>query len=187
MFTWVCPTCGREYDVATTECPNCANLPGPKRVRVAEGGPGRRFWLLLGAGTAAAIAVIALLAYIRSRPAAAPEKSRVELQRPAGASFQEPPRQIEVAGIRTFYDAGGKPQVRAVVVNHSEEGLRDLSLTVTLRPVQSAAGSAPLARFNVRISGEIKSGASREIQAPLEAFGTLASLPPWHQLRADLE
>ena len=86
-----------------------------------------------------------------------------------------------------FYDSQNKTQVRALVINHGEEELRDVTLTVTLRPASSAADSLPLARFNAKITAEIKAGDAREIKAPLETFGTLAAMPPWHKLRADVE
>ncbi len=60
-------------------------------------------------------------------------------------------------------------------------------VTVSLRSAEAAAGSSPLARFTVKIDRDVKAGESQEIKAPLETFGTLAAIPPWHQLRADVE
>jgi hypothetical protein len=84
------------------------------------------------------------------------------------------------------YDSQNRPQVRALVINHSEEGLRGATLKVTLRPASSASDAAPLGSFTVRLASDIKPGESREIRAPLDALATLADIPPWRKLRADV-
>jgi hypothetical protein len=145
------------------------------------------------------VAVAALVAGLRyqSRPQPA-QRAEISLSTPQltielpapGAASAAPPAfrdLIEVTGIRTFYDAQDKPQVRVVVVNHSEEHLDNLTFTVALRPAGSAPGSQPLARFSVRVSSLLKAGSSREITAPLETLATLAAFPPWRDLRADVE
>lgn len=184
MFTWVCPTCGREYDLATKQCPHCSGPSAP-----AASGPrpvsNLRFWLTVALATGAIVA--ASVAWSRYRAHRPPPKAapKIELQRPA-----EPPppaRPIEVSGIRLSYDAQNRPQVRAVVTNHSEEQLpRGASFRVALRPIQ-APGSPPLAYFTAKLDATIQPGDSREIRAPLDALATLAAMPPWHQLRVDLE
>jgi len=73
-----------------------------------------------------------------------------------------------------------------VVVNHGEEPLVGVSLSVALRTAGAARGSPALGRFTVKIAG-LKAGGSQEVQAPLEALGTLASMPPWRQIRAEIE
>jgi hypothetical protein len=119
----------------------------------------------------------------RPRPQAGP---KIELQRPAEAP--PPPRPIEVSGIRLFYDAQNRPQVRAVVINHGEEQLsKGTSIRVALRPMQGPAGSPPLAYFTVKLDATIQPGDSREVRAGLDALATLAAIPPWQQLRVDIE
>ena len=197
MFTWVCPSCGKEQDLATKECPNCVGK-APEAAPPSQAASNLRFWLVLAAGTAAAIIALVLwIRYLSHRPAPAPPSKaavaqpgspqRLPAPEPVPETAPASPGPIEVAGIRTFYDAQNKPQVRVVIINHGEDGLRNTTLTVTLRPARSPADSPPLARFSVKISSEIKPGDSQEIKAPLDAFATLAAMPPWHQIRADVQ
>jgi hypothetical protein len=93
---------------------------------------------------------------------------------------------LEIAGIRLFYDDRDRAQARVIVINHGENEMNDLALTVALRPRQSAVTTPPLGRFSVKIPS-LAPGASREVQVPLEAFGTLVSFPAWRDIRADLE
>jgi len=195
MFTWVCPTCGKELDLATKECPECGG-------KTAAGGPSTkpvsnvRFWALLLGGVAVAIVGLVFLARYLSRPVQRAPQTRSEPAptaslAPLPAVPQDPlsslKRVIEIAGIRTFYDGQNKPQVRAVIINHGEEGMQNVTLTVILRPQQAAPDSPPLARFKVNLKSELKPGDSLDVKVPLESFATLAAIPSWNQLRADLE
>ena len=203
MFTWVCPTCGKELDLTVKECPDCQakavsgapQAPAPKPQDFSS----VHFWLGLAAATLFAIAG---LLYLVARRSQHPSPAAIADAQQKTASKTLPPpepvqestaassvlaRQIEVAGIRMFYDSQNKPQVRALVINHGDEALQGLTLTVTLRAASSAPDSLPLARFAVKIGSELKTGESHEIKAPLETFATLAAMPPWHQLRADVE
>ncbi len=200
MFTWVCPACGKELDVSIRECPNC----GGRAAEAPAAPPARsnlRFWLGLAGGAVLGVCGLVLLVRYQGRPrSAAPEtKAAPAVQaNPAPSSGQELPAPakadaapafldfIEVAGIRTFYDDRNKPQVRALVVNHGDESLTGLALTVTLRPRQSAADAPPLARFTFKLGSDVKPGVSQEIQAPLESFATPAAMPHWREIRADL-
>lgn len=195
MFNWVCPTCGREWDIATTECPDCRGkpLPAAPARRSRSGG---LFWVLLAAGTA--IGILGLIFWVRyqsRRIAPAPAAATASAESPAPKTVSPPEpvpdsapaQQIEVAGIRTFYDSQNKPQVRALIVNHGEAALDNVTLTVTLRPMQSAPDSLPLARFTVKIVLPVKPGEWQEVKAPLDTYATLAAMPKWRELRADVE
>lgn len=209
MFSWVCPTCGKELDIGTKVCPNCA---GRAEASAAAGAAGsnRRFWAGLGLAALVGVALLAGLARYQSRPRAAtaqleaPARSKPlpppepVPEAPAPAKDLPPPqpvaspvpewaRHVEIAGVRTFYDAQNKPRVRAVIINHGEDELSNTVFTVALRPAQAAPDSSPLARFTVKLTAPIKPGDFREVQAPLDALATLAAFPPWRQLRADLE
>jgi hypothetical protein len=186
MFTWVCPSCGREYDLATKQCPQCigqaaSSSPRPRPVS------NLRFWAIIAAATAAVVLMLVTWTRYRShQPAPQAAAPRIELERPAEAPA--PTRPIEVAGVRLSYDDQNRPQVRAVVVNHGEEHLTaGTSLRVALRPAQAASGSPPLAYFTVKLAAAIAPGDSREVRAPLDALATLAAIPPWQQLRVDIE
>jgi hypothetical protein len=207
MFTWVCPTCGRELDVATKDCPNCsgqqpaADAPPappepPQRPAMQPPAPAPppvtppRSPLWIG-GAAALAVVLALSTWFLLRGRSAERRGGLLLETPGAAAVEDLPvppafASIEIAGIRPFYDDRNRAQVRAVIINHAERETEDLALSVALRPRQAPPGSPPLARFQVKIP-VLKPGASREIQVPLEAFGTLAALPGWRDLRADFE
>ncbi len=205
MLTWVCPTCGKELDIAVQECPDCrgraaageapqaaAGARDPEVVDESPANPGARFWIIFGSATVAVVVGLFLIGRYRSEhPAAAPAAKTgaskgVTLEN-LPATSTAPARQLEVAGIRMYYDDQGKAQVRAVVINHADENLEAMSAVVSLRTASAAADSQPLARFTAKLSPELKPRESREIRAPLEALATLAAMPPWDQLRADVE
>lgn len=194
MFTWVCPACGKELDVSIRECPDCGGRAAP----APAAPPARsnlRFWLGLAGGAVLGVCGLVLLVRYQARPRPAQPEPKAA---PARSSPQELPAPakadtaptfldfIEVAGIRTFYDDRNKPQVRALVVNHGDESLTGLTLTVTLRPRRSIADAPPLARFTFKLGADVKPGVSQEIQAPLESFATPAAMPHWREIRADL-
>lgn len=212
MFTWICPTCGKEWDLSVKDCPGCRDKPTPSGGALRDRGGAepapvaptprsdRRFWVLLAAATAIGVVGLVLWVRFQGRRPATQTVSKTETPQPGGSStpalepIPEPaatvsgaPRDMEVAGIRMAYDSQDKPQVRALVINHGDEELRDVALAVTLRPAESAADSPPLARFQVKIGPVLRPGESREVKAPLETFATLAAMPPWHKLRADVE
>ncbi|HYM13751.1 MAG TPA: hypothetical protein VEU62_23635 [Bryobacterales bacterium] len=203
-----CPDCrDRAAAPAGPEQPAAVEEPPSSSVR---------FWLLLGLAAVVGVAVIAAIVRFRTAtpaPAAAPQ---VVLDRPSAAAIPpdvvrapttaEPgsapgtavaaipapqpaavtAESIEVAGIRMSYDSQNRPQVRALVINHGEAGLRGATLKVTLRPSSSASDAPPLATFSVRLASEIKPGESKEVRAPLDALATLAAMPAWRKLRADV-
>src|SRR5712692_4536022 len=114
MFTWVCPSCGKEWDVAVKECADCA---AAKRDRPQAALPqprsDLRFWLLLGAAALIGIvAVVSLVRYQARRPPREATPARVVLEQPSAPKNPEPVPEsasnapgsdIEVAGIRMSY------------------------------------------------------------------------------------
>ena len=179
MFTWVCPSCSKEWDLSVKECPECAAKPAPPPDQPAQipdhpaqsrdrEGADLRFWLLLGLGTA--VGVTGLVSWVRYQSRRPPQHAvagrgapKVELSTPASEPGPESAsvglaRDIEVAGIRLFYDSQNKPQVRAILINHGDEGLRNATVAVTLRPASSARDSPPLARLTAKIASEIEPG-----------------------------
>jgi len=196
MFTWVCPTCGHEWEVSVEQCPNCAVQPA-QQAAPRRTSSGLAFWILLVLGAGAGVAgLVFWVRYQPSRPAsaqgvetkgAAASKSAPTLEPvPETPAEAAPAGPIEVAGLRASYDSQNRPQIRAVVINHGADPLA-AAFTVTLRAMESAADAPPLARFSVRLSPEIKPGESREIRAPLETLVTLAALPPWRRLRIEVD
>jgi hypothetical protein len=92
---------------------------------------------------------------------------------------------LQVAGIRPYYDGEYRPRVRALIINHGDTPVEQVNLEVTLQTPRAPAFAAPLASFVIDTK-ELGSGESREIEASLTALGTLASLPPWDQVRIQI-
>jgi hypothetical protein len=93
---------------------------------------------------------------------------------------------LEVVGIRTWYDDKSKPKVRAIVINHTDEGVPKIGLSVQLRPREATRNAPPLASFEVRLKDVLGPRESKEIETDLIALGTLASLPHWSKVRVDI-
>ncbi len=225
MFTWECPTCGREVDIADSECPNCskkakapatavatdnapaAGSPRPQPQRAAPvslppsqraAAPRRRpaaqaSWGLQGKHIAIfavlAIAAIAVAVYF-ARPDLfhrATQLAPAPLAEGAGDSGSAYLGDIEIAGVRTWYDADYKPKVSAVIINHSEDPQANVSFKVELRTREASAGDTPLASFEIRLDKPLQPREARDVQVDLSALGTLASLPPWQSMRVDLQ
>ena len=217
MFTWECPTCKRELDIAESECPHCSqkgkaastavaterppapkvrapeSLPAPSRAAAHRPAPPAGSWGLQGKH----IAIFALLAVVAI--AAAVFFARPDLFRSA-TPFQEVPLgegageagsaylgDIEVAGVRTWYDAEYKPKVNAVVINHSESPQAAVNLLVEMRTREGSTADTPLASFEIQLDDALGPREARDVEFDLQAMGTLASLPPWHQMRVDLQ
>lgn len=232
MFTWDCPKCGKELDIATTVCPECgfteatpveepaprpaarlaAQPPVPPPAAQAPVAPPAaapplpppaayqpppaphalsipaRPLIMLSLVLAAAIG--GFLYYNHSQTLkqatglaleSVPDDP-IEMQDASGESVSG----LEVVGIRTWYDDQSKPKVRAVVVNHGDEGVPKVGLSVQLRPREATRNAPPLASFEVRLTDVLGPRESKEIETDLVALGTLASLPHWSKVRIDI-
>jgi hypothetical protein len=224
MFTWECPTCGRELDIAESECPYCSkkakaastsvatenavdaekprpgepvappHLPPPaQRGTAPRRPPPQASWGLQGKHVAI-FAVLALLAtalaVFFARPdlfRRGPQLEDVPLAEGTGDSGSAYVGDIEVAGVRTWYDADYKPKVSAVVINHGENPQANVAFKVALRTREASTVDTPLASFEIRLDSPLQPREARDVQVDLNAMGTLASLPPWHTMRVDLE
>jgi hypothetical protein len=94
---------------------------------------------------------------------------------------------VEVAGVRTWYDEDYNPKVNAVVINHGDSAQAGVNLLVELRTRQASTGDLPLASFEIQLDEPLGPREARDVQFDLKAMGTLASLPPWHEMRVDLQ
>ena len=229
MFTWDCPKCGKELDIATTVCPECGfseatpeEDPPPRRaVQTSAPLPAAQ---APTAPPAPAPTLPPPAAYNPPPPAqhalSAPAKPLIiislilvaaiggflyynhsqTLKQAAGLALESVPDDpiemqdasgesvsgLEVVGIRTWYDDNRKPKVRAVVVNHTDEGVPKVGLSVQLRPREATRNAPPLASFEVRLNDVLGPRESKEIETDLVALGTLASLPHWSKVRVDI-
>ena len=212
MFTWECPRCRREVDISETECPHCeaeaaqaaveptaapaasealsppSPLPAvePRRARAAvehkhAGLKPAHIVIFL-----VLIAAFALGAVYLARPdlltwGGEPEPTAML------AAGRGRAGELEVTGVRARYDESMQPKVRAVVVNHAEQAQEAVTLDVVLRASAAAPDTPPLASFEVALEEPLEPGASREVETDLVAAGTVQALPPWHEMRVDVE
>lgn len=219
MFTWECPKCGRELDIAESECPHCsqkgkaastavATEPKPAAKAPARGLPqpaARRTpepweqprpsasWGVQGKH----IAIFGLLALVAVAAAvflanpdlfrSQPQLEDVPLGEGSGESGSAYLGSIEVAGIRTWYDPDYKAKVTAAVINHSDSAQGSVNLRVALRTREASLTDTPLASFEIQLDEALGPREARDIEADLTAMGTLASMPPWYEMRVDLE
>lgn len=93
---------------------------------------------------------------------------------------------IEVSGIRPYYTAEYQMRVLAFVANHSEQE-QSVALKVSLRVREASQRAPPLASFDVVLGDPLPPNGGQEVDVDLDAMGSLQSLPPWDELRVDLE
>ena len=94
---------------------------------------------------------------------------------------------LQVAGVRPLYTEDLKSRVRFVVINHGDKVQADLRIQAHLSPKNAPLNAPPLAGFVIALEEELAPRESRELEADLLALGTLASFPPWKELRIELE
>lgn len=94
--------------------------------------------------------------------------------------------EIEVSGIRPYYDDEYRAHVRAFVANHSKEP-QSVALKALLRVREASRRGPPLATFDVIVPNPLDPNAGVEVDVELAAMGSLQSLPRWDELRVDLE
>ncbi len=211
MFTWICPKCGKEVDVAQKSCPRCAaaeassesapSLPPPAALSRQEeaASPQRRPEKQSGSLSSLEVRPIHLLlfaAVLIASVGGAVWLSRPDLLRleavadPDEESVQTFSRGIrgplEVAGIRAYYTDDYRTKVKAFVVNHSDEA-RSVALRVSLRHRQAADNAPPLGGFDLVLPEPLEGQGAFEIDTDLEALGSLQSLPPWQEIRVDID
>lgn len=215
MFTTECPQCGREIDVGETDCPYCgtgaeaqtADRPAPARAaqRVPRSRPVQRarraprksaawpvppLFLAILAGVLAG--TIGVIVYF-TNPGVFGGGQKLTLENVGedsenwglgSASVGD----LEVAGVRTWWDQeSGKLKVRAVVVNHGDIPMNQVDLKVHLRSRNSRASASPLASFDLRLDEELGPLQSRDIEADLASLAHPSALPPWNEIRIELE
>lgn len=233
MFTWVCPDCGYDVDVAAEQCPRCSGqlegkdeqsqatavrpTPPPAPARpVSSPEPEPRQRLPTGPARAPqpieatrpsgglqfrarhlvyfimALAV-ALSAAFWLATGSVPGLSSLRLELPGemelspvetfAMGVQGP---IEVSGIRPYYTDEFQARVRAFVANHAKSQ-QPVAVRVHLRVREAGQQVPPLASFAVVLSAPLPPNGGQEVDVELEAMGSLQSLPPWEEMRVDLE
>ena len=203
MFTWVCPDCGAEVDVAEKVCPRCqtkfevdstedtadklprlketpdpAPKPAPFSVKPTH----------LTLFVVALIAAVGLAVYFSQSGGLVledlPEDAIAEPTVTGGSGLAGP---IEVTGLRFRYDDEFNPLVQAIVINHSNRELYGVHLAVKLNTVDAPADASPLATFEVTLEEPLGEQDSEEIEATMLIAGTIAALPPTDRLHVEVE
>jgi len=204
MFTWICPTCGREVPPAYNECPDCAargvsgeTAPAPvapvyarpavaavAAVPPAAGVPhaGLPTWLMAIVFAFAFVGVGAGLYWIAhyfhgGNPAAA--SASIESV-PVRAPVKAHPLQkyVEVTGIRFLQDAKKDTEARFVIINHSGADITDLAGAVSIwaRTAKAEEEAAGTFAFKVPSLGPYE---SKEMTAPVSTKLKAYELPDW--------
>ena len=215
MFTTECPKCGREIDVGETECPYCgtgaeaqtANRPAPapaaprapRRLpvqRVPRAPRKSAAWsippLYLAILAGFFVVTIGVIVYFTS-PDLFGGGQKLTLENVTEGSEDSgigsaSVGDLEVAGVRTWWDQESeKLKVRAVVVNHGDIPANQVDLKVHLRSLNSRASASPLASFDIRLDEELGPLQSRDIEADLASLAHPSALPPWNEIRIELE
>ena len=93
---------------------------------------------------------------------------------------------IEVSAIRPYYDEDYQTHVRAFIANHSKQE-QSVAVRASLRVREASKQAPPLATFDVIISAPLPPNGGQEVDVQLRALGSLQSLPPWNEMRVDLE
>ena len=213
MFATECPKCGREIDVGETECPYCnagaetptADRPAPVARRPPQRRPVQRarraprkaaawsippLYLAILAGFL--LGTIGVIVYFTS-PGLFSGGQKLALENveegsedSGGGSARV--GDLEVAGVRAWWDQESeKLKVRAVVVNHSDIPTSHVDLKVYLKSRNSRASASPLASFDIRLDEGLGALQSRDVEADLASLAHPSALPPWNEIRIELE
>jgi hypothetical protein len=203
VFTWVCPQCGAEVDVAEKTCQRCQRKfevdstedTADRLPRLKETPDGRAkaaaFALKpvqLALVIVALIAAVGLAIYF-SQPRGlvledVPEDAIAEPEVTGGSGLAGP---IEVTGLRFRYDEKFTPLAQAVIINHSNRELHGVRLAVKLNTVDAPPGASPLATFEVTLEEPLGEQASAEIESTMLMAGTIAALPATDRLLVEVE
>lgn len=209
MFTWICPKCGKEVDVSQKNCPRCADTEAssedvaapaapdsPDALDAPEAAPQSRARqrmesLEIRPLHLALCAALLLLTVLGAVWLSRPDLLRLET---VGESEEERVQTFsrgvqgpfEVAGIRPYYTDDYQTKVKAFVVNHSDRE-QSVALRVLLRHQQATDSAPPLAGFDLILPQPLGAREAFEIDMVLDAMGSLQSLPPWQEIRVDID
>jgi hypothetical protein len=208
MFTWICPTCGREVPPSYTECPDCAEkqnkpaeaapAPTPEAPQAAPAiqakpymppppRPGIPTWALTILFAFAIFGVVAGVYWLVG--AAKSGKPTAAVESPAakpGAKVNPYQKYIEISGVRFLEDMKKKtPQIRFILVNHSNADIPGLSGNVTVwgRTRNSEEDAAGTFTFTT----DLKAYESKDMTVPLNTKLKIYELPDWQNVSTDVQ
>jgi hypothetical protein len=91
-------------------------------------------------------------------------------------------KSVEVTGFRFLSDAGKKPEIHYLVVNHSNTEMPPVTVYVSLRSAAAKPGQPPLCRFSFRASG-LGAFEAKEMSSALDKLPRPAD---WQDLQAEV-
>lgn len=213
MFTWICPTCGREVPPAYDECPDCAaKAKSPERPAETAAPPpplppspaaapppvyavpppskGVPTWLLSVLFAVVFVAVGAGIYWVahsmRGGPQS-PASTKLEPVPPKTPPKEHPlQRYVEVTGIRFVQTPKKETEARFVVVNHSGADITDLAGTVNIwgRTDKSEEEAAGSFAFRVPSLGPYE---SKEQTAVVKTKLKAYELPDWQNVSTEVQ
>ena len=105
------------------------------------------------------------------------------IHEPAAKPNPAPP-ELEVAGVRFVTDVPDRqPQIHYIVVNHTNEALSGLVVTVTLR---ASTDQAPLSQFSFR-APRLGPYESKEMISTIERLNRPVDLPDWRDVQTEVQ
>ena len=213
MFTWICPTCGREVPPAYDACPDCAarekaggqpaqtaaqpSAPGPQGAPVAPPVPPAYAPPAVAPAVAPcapdfAFAFVGVGAgvyfavqYFRGGTQAA--STPVETPAARNQLKQNPlQKYVEVSGIRFVETPQHQTEARFVVVNHSGADITDLAGTVNIWGRTAKSEEEAAGSFSFKMPS-LKPYESKEVVAPLATKLKPYELPDWQNASAEVQ
>jgi len=142
--------------------------------------------LLVAVGSVAifALAYFYLLPSMRKGNSAAPVATKTDR---AAAGKQHPyAKFLELTGVRLIEDEKQNVQAKLILVNHSTAELSGVTLTVTLKPVNSTPETPPVTEFSFKLP-TLGPYESREITVPAKTKLRAYEMPDWQFIQSDVQ
>jgi hypothetical protein len=216
MFTWICPTCGREVPPAYKECPDCAArgvAPPPEAAAMPPAPPatgpeqpavqvpvvpppvaappphGLPTWLLTVLFIFAFVGLGASVYWVAHviRGSNAAAYAPPETA-PIRHTGKEHPLQkyIEVTGIRFLENAKKEPEAHFVIINHSGADINDLAGTVNIWGRTERSEEEAAGNFSFKIPS-LGPYESKDLTAPVNTKLKVYELPDWQNISAEVQ
>lgn len=213
MYTWICPTCGRECRPTWTECPDCVNkaanpaavehpaaqpaaAPAPQPAaavylpRPARAGlPTWALSILFAVAFGGAVSLVYYLVQRSHQEPRVAASAPTVMEKPSDGAAKPPHqllRHLEIVGIRLSEDSKKKTQARFLVVNHSGAEIAQLAGKAILMGRSAKGGEAPVGGFQIQVPS-LAPYEARELTVVVETSLRAYELPDWQYLSVQLE
>jgi hypothetical protein len=215
MFTWICPTCGREVPPSYDECPDCAAkakagqaveaapppaapvpqmaapppLPMPHRVAARAAVP---TWLLTILFAFAFVGLLGgaywLVHYFRGSGNQTAAATTPFEPVPAKGQAKQNPLQpfVEVTGIRFLQNPKKVTEARFLVVNHSGADITGLAGNVNIWGRTAKSEEEAAGTFSFKVPS-LGPYESKEVTAPVNTKLKVYELPDWQNITPEVQ